>query len=159
MVSTIFDGNLWMRCLSMAVMAMERMVTGVTNHPPKRIEKSSSSFLCLTIFKLKSDVKYEYIQLMFECFHKYICVQCLITCEDSHVILWAIIKIAFPMKSNASCSAWALKNVDLHKKVCVFWKPFHYIIQLHSQTALVLSVGIALICLCATKAIKNRGGQ
>ena len=62
---------------------------GVTNHPPKRIEKTCALFSS-SVFKIKSDVKCESIQSKFKYQHSqiYVCLlQCLVTCEDRNVIL------------------------------------------------------------------------
>ena len=59
--------------------------------PPKT---SSSSFVLLRIFKLKSDIKHKSILSKFECFHKYMCqLQCLVICEGC----FGILRVVGPM--------------------------------------------------------------
>ena len=68
----------------------------------------------------------------------------MVTCEG-HCILWAILKMAFPIKAN--CLVYCVspdQNMYLSKMAWAIWKPFHQIIQLHSQTALALSVNMCL---------------
>lgn len=72
----------------------------------------------------------ESILSKFECLLNYMCLlQRLVTCEGCHVISWAILKIACPMKANIYHSVWALTRIFIFLKGSVTSEDHFFILH------------------------------
>ena len=68
-------------------------------------------------------------------------LKCLVTCEGNCTTWWAILKVAGPIKENATWVARALtKSMYFPERVCALSRPIYHIFQRCSQTIFVLSV-------------------